>query len=331
MRALAAGLTDVGLQRDHNEDSFVIAPEFNLYIVADGMGGHRAGDVASKMATESITEFFRATSREDATWPFHFDTNLSEEENRLVAGIRLANRQIFDKGIRSREHSGMGTTVVGALFSKRRNRLYVGHVGDSRAYRVRGTGIVQLTRDHSLLNDYLAAMPDLTEEQQAEVPRNVITRALGMQDTVSVDLVSDEPRGGDVYLLCSDGLSGMLADQDIHEIMSSTRDPSEICRRLVEEANDQGGEDNITALVILFESTSEEEGAATSSPSPTTRPAGTLPAEASAEAATMEAPVMSDGAAKAATAEGAAGEGASADGASADSETPVPEPAKEKS
>ena len=289
MRALAAGLTDVGLQRDHNEDSFAIAPEFNLYIVADGMGGHRAGDVASKMATESITEFFRSTSHEDATWPFHFDTNLSEEENRLVAGIRLANRQIFDKGIRSRDHSGMGTTVVGALFSKRKKRLYVGHVGDSRAYRVRRDGIVQLTRDHSLLNDYLAAMPDLTEEQQAEVPRNVITRALGMQDTVSVDLVADDPQPGDAYLLCSDGLSGMLADQDIYDIMSSTRDPSEICRRLIEEANDQGGEDNITALVVLFDEHAEEEDATTSAASaPATRPAGTR-AAADAKAADAKA------------------------------------------
>lgn len=274
MRALAAGLTDVGLQRDHNEDSFAIAPEFNLYIVADGMGGHRAGDVASKMATDSITEFFRSTSQEDATWPFHFDTSLSEEENRLVAGIRLANRQIFDKGIRSREHSGMGTTVVGALYSKRKRRLYVGHVGDSRAYRVRGETIVQLTRDHSLLNDYLAAMPDLSEEQQAEVPRNVITRALGMQDTVSVDLVADDPQPGDAYLLCSDGLSGMLADQDILEIMSATRDPKEICNKLVEEANDQGGEDNITALVVLFDPAEEDEVGANSGAAPATKPAG---------------------------------------------------------
>src|ERR1041384_3835747 len=115
MRAHAAGLTDVGLQRDHNEDSFAIAPEFNLYIVADGMGGHRAGDVASKMANESIPNFFRQTSQEDATWPFHFDTNLSEEENRLVSGIRLANRQIFDTGTRSREPSGMGRTRSAAL------------------------------------------------------------------------------------------------------------------------------------------------------------------------------------------------------------------------
>ncbi len=276
MRAHAAGLTDVGLQRDHNEDSFVIASEFCLYIVADGMGGHRAGDVASKMATESITEFFRATSQEDATWPFHFDTNLSEEENRLVAGIRQANRQIFDKGIRSRDHSGMGTTVVGALYSKRKRRIYVGHVGDSRCYRVRGSTIVQLTRDHSLLNDYLAAMPDLSEEQQAEVTRNVITRALGMQDTVSVDLVADEPKVGDAYLLCSDGLSGMLADQDIFDIMSATRDPKEICERLVEEANDQGGEDNITALVVLFEPTEDDEVALSASGAPATKPAGTL-------------------------------------------------------
>ncbi len=289
MRALAAGLTDVGLQRDHNEDSFAIAPEFSLYIVADGMGGHRAGDVASKMATDSITEFFRSTSHEDATWPFHFDTNLSEEENRLVAGIRLANRQIFDKGIRSREHSGMGTTVVGALFSKRKKRLYVGHVGDSRAYRVRRDGIVQLTRDHSLLNDYLAAMPDLTEEQQAEVPRNVITRALGMQDTVSVDLVADDPQPGDGYLLCSDGLSGMLADQDIYDIMSSTRDPSEICRRLIEEANDQGGEDNITALVILFDEPAEDELTPSGGTAPATRPAGTRAADIEASRADVEA------------------------------------------
>lgn len=281
MRAHAAGLTDVGLQRDHNEDSFAIAPEFNLYIVADGMGGHRAGDVASKMATESITDFFRSTSQEDATWPFHFDTSLTEEENRLVAGIRLANRQIFDKGVRSRDHSGMGTTVVGALFSKRKKRLYVGHVGDSRAYRVRKSGIIQLTRDHSLLNDYLAAMPDLTEEQQAEVPRNVITRALGMQDTVSVDLVADDPQAGDGYLLCSDGLSGMLADQDILDIMSATRDPAEICRRLVEEANDQGGEDNITALVILFDEPLEEDTSPTSrqAQAPLTRPTGTRAGE----------------------------------------------------
>ncbi|WP_438004580.1 Stp1/IreP family PP2C-type Ser/Thr phosphatase [Sorangium sp. So ce321] len=252
-------MTDVGLQRDHNEDSYAVLSEYDLFIVADGMGGHRAGDVASRLATESIADFFRSTSREDATWPFHFDTSLSEEENRLQAGIRVANRQIFERSIRSRDCAGMGTTVVGALFSKKKNRIYVGHVGDSRAYRVRKGSISQLTRDHSLFNDYIMAMPELTEEQRAELPRNVITRALGMNDNVAVDLLSDEPQPGDVYLLCSDGLSGMLSDDQILQIVSSTEEVPEMCRRLIAKANENGGEDNITALVIRIDEQDEAE------------------------------------------------------------------------
>lgn len=259
MRAIASGMTDVGLQRDHNEDSYAVLSEYDLFIVADGMGGHRAGDVASKLATESIADFFRSTSREDATWPFHFDTSLSEEENRLQAGIRVANRQIFERSIRSRDCAGMGTTVVGALFSKKKNRIYVGHVGDSRAYRVRKGSIDQLTRDHSLFNDYIMAMPELTEEQRAELPRNVITRALGMNDSVTVDLISDEPQPGDVYLLCSDGLSGMLSDDQILQIVSSTDEVPEMCRRLIAKANENGGEDNITALVIRIDEQDDAE------------------------------------------------------------------------
>jgi protein phosphatase len=253
MRAIASGLTDVGLQRDHNEDSYAVLSEYDLFIVADGMGGHRAGDVASRLATDSIAEFFRSTAQEDATWPFHFDTSLSEDENRLVTGIRVANRRIFERSIRSRDCAGMGTTVVGALYSRKKNRLFVGHVGDSRAYRVRNRQIHQLTRDHSLINDYLLAMPELTDEQRAELPKNVITRALGMQDSVAVDLVSDEPQLGDVYLLCSDGLSGMLSDDQILGIVGEDGGTNEICRRLIQKANEHGGEDNITALVIRFE------------------------------------------------------------------------------
>ena len=259
MRAIASGLTDVGLQRDHNEDSYAVLSEYDLFIVADGMGGHRAGDVASRLATDAIAEFFRSTAQEDATWPFHFDTSLSEDENRLVTGIRVANRRIYDRSIRSRDCAGMGTTVVGALYSRKKNRFFVGHVGDSRAYRVRGGQIQQLTRDHSLINDYLLAMPELTEEQRAELPKNVITRALGMQDSVAVDLVSDEPQLGDVYLLCSDGLSGMLTDDQILGVVSSSAEPNEICRNLIQRANEHGGEDNITALVIRFEEAPVDE------------------------------------------------------------------------
>ncbi|HZF50378.1 MAG TPA: Stp1/IreP family PP2C-type Ser/Thr phosphatase [Polyangiaceae bacterium] len=258
MRAIASGMTHVGLQREHNEDSFAVLVEYGLFIVADGMGGHKAGDVASRLATDSMAEFFRTTSQDDVTWPFHFDTSLTEEENRLLAGIRVANRQIFERSVRSRDCAGMGTTIVGALYSKQKNRLFVGHVGDSRAYRIRGGVIEQLTRDHSLLNDYLAAMPDLTEEQRAELPRNVITRALGMHDHVVVDLMNDEPQAGDVYLLCSDGLSGMMSDGEILRIVRSNDDTAEICRRLIAKANENGGEDNITALVIRFDEQADD-------------------------------------------------------------------------
>src|ERR1700682_1294288 len=234
MRAIAAGVSDVGLQREHNEDSFVVLKEYDLFVVADGMGGHRAGDVASKLATETISEFFKSTANEDVTWPFHFDTNLSEEENRLLPGIRVANRQIFERSTRSREYHGMGTTVVGAMFSPRKKRMYIGHVGDSRCYRVREKEIRLLTRDHSLINDYLLAMPDLTDEQRSELPKNVITRALGMQDQVVVDLQHDDPIDGDTYVLCSDGLSGMVSDGDIRQIVADADDIRDACRQLIQ-------------------------------------------------------------------------------------------------
>lgn len=253
MRALAAGISDVGLQREHNEDSFAILQEQELFVVADGMGGHRAGDVASRLATDAIVEFFRATAHEDVTWPFHFDARLSDEENKLLTSIRLANRQIVEQSSRSREHQGMGTTVVGALFSRKRNKIYIGHVGDSRAYRVRNGSIVQMTRDHSLVNDYLLAMPELSEEQRSELPKNVITRALGMQEQVSVDLIADDVQVGDLYVLCSDGLSGMIDDEEILELGGSAANLEDLCRKLVATANEHGGEDNITAVCIRIE------------------------------------------------------------------------------
>src|SRR3954471_24660964 len=278
MRAIAAGLSDVGLQREHNEDSYVVLKEYDLFVVADGMGGHRAGDVASKLATETISEFFRSTANDDVTWPFHFDANLSEEENRLLTGIRVANRQIFERSTRSREYHGMGTTVVGAMFSPRKKRMYIGHVGDSRCYRVRDGQIQLLTRDHSLINDYLLAMPDLTEEQRSELPKNVITRALGMQDQVVVDLQHDDPLPGDVYILCSDGLSGMMPDEEITRIVSNSVDIREACRKLIARANESGGEDNITAVVIKIEETAGADSEAGSGGSrPSSKKGGAAP------------------------------------------------------
>ena len=246
----SAGLTDVGQEREHNEDSFGLMREFNLFLVADGMGGHRAGDVASKLAIESVKEFFRMTEKEDITWPFHFDPNLPFTVNRLVTAIQVANNKIFRGSLESNEHQGMGTTAVGIYFVDSLRSCHIAHVGDSRCYRLRGDTLELMTVDHSLINDYLKAAPDLTEEQLAELPRNVITRALGMQDAVMVDVRTDAPEIGDCYLLCSDGLNGMLTDAEIQEILLRERDDLEnIVTSLIARANEKGGEDNITAIV----------------------------------------------------------------------------------
>lgn len=257
------GLTDVGLQREHNEDSYAVVSAHDLFVVADGMGGHQAGDVASKMATQTITEFFESVASEEATWPFPFDPSLSEEENRLLTGIRVANRNICELGNSSSDHQGMGTTIVASLFSPRRSRIYVAHVGDSRAYRVRKGRIEQVTRDHSLVNDYLAAMPDMSDEQRSELPKNVITRALGMQEQVAIDVGSFDAQAGDIYLLCSDGLSGMVDDEDLCRIITSASSIDEACRVLVNTANEHGGEDNVTAVLVRLEDVSADEMRAT--------------------------------------------------------------------
>lgn len=263
MRATAFGASDVGLQRDHNEDSFAVEGDLNLVIVADGMGGHQAGDVASRLATEMIVKFFRSTMNEELTWPFDFDPNLTEDENRLTSGVKLANRQIVELGNRRPELHGMGTTVVAALYSPRNGKVYVAHVGDSRAYRVRDGQMEQLTRDHSLVNDYIDAMPELSEEQRSELPRNVITRALGMQENIPVDLGEFEAEVGDIFLLCSDGLSGMVDDEDICEAILESEDLPAACHRLINLANAHGGEDNITAVMLRLEAVASDSMRAT--------------------------------------------------------------------
>ena len=215
------------------------------------MGGHKAGDVASKMATHAIASFFQATASEDATWPFHFDPHLSVEENRLQSGIKLANKKIFEASSRNLDVRGMGTTVVGILFAKNKDKVYIAHVGDSRCYRVRAGQLAQMTRDHSLLNDYLLVMPDMPQEQRDELPKNVITRALGMQEQVLIDLVPDEPEPGDRYVLCSDGLSGMIQDEILRDaVIGAGDDIDKASRDLVAKANEAGGEDNVTVVVV---------------------------------------------------------------------------------
>jgi protein phosphatase len=242
----------VGMKRAHNEDSFYLPESERLAIVADGMGGHASGEVASRMAVETISGFFKATQEEQQlTWPFKMDKGHRYDVNRMVTAIKLANLKIHEQAQKDPRCHGMGTTVVSALFLD--DALVVGHVGDSRLYRRRDGAFEQITEDHSLLNDYIK-MKHLSPDEIAAFPhKNVIVRALGMKDTVQVDVHVDAPRMGDVYLICSDGLSGMIKDEDMAEIAASDRDLDVVCERLITTANKNGGLDNITVVAVRLE------------------------------------------------------------------------------
>lgn len=258
MRTVFAGMTDVGIVREHNEDSLLLMPDYRVVAVADGMGGHRSGDVASQLAVSTLSDFFSITVGHDGTWPFPADPNLTEEENYIVTGLRLANRRIFDRSLKRIADFGMGTTIVAAMFTREADRVTVGHVGDSRCYRIRDQEIMQLTRDHSLVSDALQMAPWMTDEEIRQLPQNVITRALGIREDVLVDLVTDETRLGDLYVLCSDGLSGLVSDEQMHQIVTSTPSLEEACKLLIDRANFFGGTDNITAVLARVEASEGE-------------------------------------------------------------------------
>jgi len=252
MRVRFSGDTNVGMKRDHNEDSFYLPESERLAIVADGMGGHASGEVASRMAVETIVGFFRETQDEqELTWPFKIDRGNRHDINRMVTAIKLANLKIHQEAQRNPACHGMGTTVVSTLFLD--DALIVGHVGDSRLYRYREGMFDQMTEDHSLLNDYIK-MKHLSPEEIAAFPhKNVIVRALGMKASVQVDVIVDAPRLGDVYLLCSDGLSGMVPDGEIAAMMANEYDLDRVCDRLITTANGNGGLDNVTVVAVRLE------------------------------------------------------------------------------
>lgn len=252
MRIRYAGNTNVGMKRTHNEDSLYLIPSQNLYMVADGMGGHASGEVASQMAVETIAQFFQETAEdEDVTWPYKMDKDKEYQENRLITSVKLANQRIFESATEQPRLKGMGTTVVICYFSA--GGVYVGHVGDSRVYRIRGEALTQVTEDHSLLNDYIK-MKELTPEEIENFPhKNVIVRALGMKETVAVDSMFEIPQSGDIYLMCSDGLSGMIDDDTIRTLVIQNRDDLEgCCNKLIDVANANGGTDNITCVLAEF-------------------------------------------------------------------------------
>jgi protein phosphatase len=246
-----AALTDVGRKRAHNEDAWRALPEEQLFLVADGMGGHNAGEVASAMAVDIVGQFFRDARRDPpVNWPYKHKLDEVHDSETLSIAVQYANLRIFESARENSDRRGMGTTFVGAMV--RANAAWVAHVGDSRSYVVRNSGAIEpLTTDHSLLEEYRRTRPDLTEEQVRRFPyKNVITRALGMKTDVCVEMHRHELHDGDVLVLCCDGLTGMVPDDRIQRIVRSTPVLQDACRTLVQTANDAGGVDNITVILV---------------------------------------------------------------------------------
>jgi serine/threonine protein phosphatase PrpC len=249
----AFGVSDAGRVRKSNEDKFVSDPRFGLFAVADGMGGHKAGEVAAQLAIEAITGFISRSDKDyDVTWPYGIDDTLSFDGNRLRTAIFLANRKVFRAAESSDDYGGMGTTVVGVLLSGR--QASIGSVGDSRVYLLARGRLEQVTSDDSWAATILSQDPSMRVEDIAQHPmRNVLTNVLGGRPTVDVHVTERVLVGGEVLLLCSDGVHGVLEPDAIRDILESTRDEEAAARKIVDMALDAGSRDNVTALVIRYE------------------------------------------------------------------------------
>jgi serine/threonine protein phosphatase PrpC len=250
----AYGRTDVGRRRKVNEDSFLVAPDASLFAVCDGMGGHNAGEVASRMAIETLLAFVEKSAVEkEITWPWGLDANLSFDANRLKTAIRLANSRVFQAADNREELTGMGTTVVATVVTT--NVMTIGSAGDSRCYLVRGGELKQLTRDDSWVSAALGEGILNSDDVEHHPLRNVITKAVGARDTIDLDVIEHSLQPGDVAMLCSDGLHGMINDQEIARLLVPVPDSlEEASARLVEAANEAGGRDNVTVVLLRYKS-----------------------------------------------------------------------------
>lgn len=246
----AVGYTHPGRTRPENEDAFVLAQEERLFIVADGMGGRNAGEVAAHLAIDELLAFFRhRRAHPRAPWPFPIDRRASTGANLLRVGIQVANRKVRDAAARDPALTRMGATIAALAIGE--TQLVTAHVGDVRVYRLRDRTIGRLTRDHSVLEEMRAARPDLDPTELAAIaPRNVVTRALGSKDDVEPTVYVNTFAPGDRYLLCSDGLWGAVPDDKVAAICNASADLEICCQALLDAGNEAGGPDNLTAVLV---------------------------------------------------------------------------------
>lgn len=246
MQLLVEGRTDKGLVRPNNEDNFYLDESAGLLVVADGMGGHASGEIASKMAVDFIKDYFKNIEEGRAPIVGQYRDDCSEITNRIGSAIRLANMAIYEAAKSDSKLLGMGTTVVAALLNG--NSLSVAHVGDSRAYLIRAGDVEQLTDDHSIVYEQVKRDLITKEEAMKSDMKNILTRAVGIAPNVEVDFDELTLADGDILVLCSDGLSAMVSDDDILSTVVSTNNPASACEKLIDMANKNGGRDNVTVI-----------------------------------------------------------------------------------
>ena len=253
MKISYQAVTDVGRKRKGNEDALFLNAEQRLFVVADGMGGHAAGEVASKIAVDSINEFVTLTGGdEEITWPFGLDETISYDGNRLKTAIRHANRKVLEATREKAEYEGMATTVAAVLVDG--DLANLGHVGDSRIYLWSDGELEQLTSDHSWVNEQIQNGVISSDQARNHPLRNVVTRALGGKQDLSVDMQVRKMKPGEILLLCSDGLTTMVPDEEIARLLDESEgDVDKGAHALVDEANSRGGEDNITVVLLKFD------------------------------------------------------------------------------
>lgn len=246
------GATDVGRRRKLNEDSLLVDSEHGLFVVADGMGGHNAGEIASRLAVETVGNFVqRSTEEEEITWPYGVDPKLSLNANRLVTAVMLANKRVWKEADSRQDYTGMGTTIVAALVNN--TDISFVSAGDSRAYRLRDGEFRQMTIDDSWVQAAVDEGVLLPEEADSHPMKNIITKAIGAKEHLEVSVEEHAMQDNDMYLLCSDGLHGMISEETIAEMLKNANGSLEdLVHDLIRAANDNGGKDNVTALALRY-------------------------------------------------------------------------------
>jgi len=248
MRFKSAGATDIGKLREADEDAFLIDDERGLYLVADGMGGHQGGGYASKKALEIIRdEIIKLEQIQDITQPLQTLGDRTLTQTRLLRGIQRTNQELFETSIREPQLRGMGTTLTALQFDNK--YANIAHIGDSRAYQIREGKIIQLSEDHSWVQEQVK-MGVLSQEEARNHPlKNIITRSIGHEREIKVDLFKTEYQTKDKYILCSDGLTNMVSDEEILKTIQEMEMQTAIAK-LIERANEEGGYDNITIILV---------------------------------------------------------------------------------